>query len=198
MISDKFVLVGALINLVGGLIYFRATVTGEAQPNRVTWGLWALAPLIAFAAEIHEHVGLQSLMTFMVGAGPLVIFVTTFIKKNYIWKLGKLDYACGILSVLGIVLWLLTRHGNVAILFSIMADGLAAVPTLVKSYKHPESESAPVFLFSAIAAGITMLTIKNWNLANYGFPAYIFAIGLILFALIQFKLGKKLQPKIVK
>jgi type IV secretory pathway TrbD component len=60
------------------------------------------------------------------------------------------------------------------------------MPTVVKAYRQPETENYSVFLFGAISAGITLLTIKTWNLANYGFPIYILAICALLFALIKF------------
>ena len=42
---------GAVINFVACLSYIRAILKGEATPNRVTWFLWALVPLIAGAAQ---------------------------------------------------------------------------------------------------------------------------------------------------
>lgn len=195
MISDKFVLLGAAINLFGGLVYFKDTLSGETRPNRVTWGLWAVPGLIAFAAEVKAGVGLQSLFTLMIGAGPLVIFITTFVKKNYVWRLGKFDYICGGLSLLGVALWLITKQGNLAIIFSILADAMAALPTVIKSIKYPQTESALAYLTTAISALITIATIKTWSLAEYGFPLYTSLICLFIFGLVQFKLGKRIISK---
>jgi hypothetical protein len=155
--------------------------------------MWTLAPMIAFAAEIHQGVGLRSLMTFMVGFNPLLVFVASFVNTKATWKLTKFDFACGVLSLLGLLLWLLSGQGNIAILFSIVADALAALPTIVKSYSHPESESWLVFLGGGLAAGITLLTIKAWTFANYGFPLYILLVCLVLISLIRFKFGKRLN-----
>ncbi len=191
MINEKFVIVGALLNLIGSLGYVRDTLRGKTKPNRVSWSLWALAPLIAFSAELNKGVGLQSLMTFMVGFGPLLVFLASFINKKAVWKLGKFDYTCGALSLIGLALWAVTKDGNLAILFAILADGLAAVPTVIKSYKDPESESFLVFLLGATSAGVTLLTVDNWTFANYGFPVYIFVICIILFTLIKFEPGPR-------
>lgn len=195
MISEKFVILGALIAFPGLLIYLWNTLKGKTKPNRVTWGLWTVAPLIAFAAQINEGVGLRALITFMAGFGPLLVFIASFINKKSVWKLGVFDYVCGVLSVLGLILWLLTSNGNLAIVFAILADGLAAAPTIVKSYKEPESESAWAFGLSAVSAIITLLTIDTWTFAFYGFPLYILVVCLLLFFLIQFKLGRKLTEK---
>ncbi|HSX53275.1 MAG TPA: hypothetical protein VLF90_02820 [Patescibacteria group bacterium] len=196
MLDPKFILVGAAINLMGSLKYVIDTLRGKASPNRVSWILWAIAPLIAFAAEIGQGVGLQALMTFMVGFGPLMVVIASFVSKKAVWKLTKFDFVCGGLSVLGLILWLITRQGNIAILFSIIADGLASAPTVLKSYRKPKSESPYVFMGGAISAGITLLTIDNWTFAQYAFPLYIFLICSLMASLIYFEVGPRLRREI--
>ncbi len=190
MLNPNFVIVGAVISLIGGLSYLIDTVKGKVKPNRVTWFLWILAPAIAFFAELSKGVGITSLMTFVVGFIPLLIFIASFVNKKSQWKLGMLDGICGAFSILGLVLWYLTKEGNIAILFSILADGFAAAPTVVKSFQFPDTESKWAYLFFSINGLITLLTISTWNFANYGFPAYIFLVNLIIFILVRFKLGK--------
>jgi hypothetical protein len=192
MLDPKFVILGAGFNLIGSISYVIATLQGKTVPNRVTWLLWALAPLIAFSAELDKGVGLQALMTFMVGFGPAMVFIASFINSKSVWKLTTFDFMCGGLSLAGLVLWLVTQEGNIAIGLSILADLLAALPTVVKAYKAPETENWHIFLFGAISAGITLLTIDSWDFAHYGFPLYIFLICVGLFVLIKTKLGQKL------
>lgn len=193
MINEKFVLVGAVLNLMGSTTYAWNTFKGKTKPNRVTWFLWALAPLIAFFAQINQGVGLQSLMTFMVGFGPLLVFITSFLNKKAYWEISKLDIVCGLLSVFALILWWITGDGNVAIVLSIVADLLAAVPTVIKSYNQPETEHPAVFRNGALSAGITLLTIDTWTFANYGFALYILLICILLYSLIRFKLGLKIN-----
>ena len=95
----------------------------------------------------------------------------------------------------GLVLRYITRLGNLAIVLAILADGLAAVPTLVKAYVAPESENYIGFLASAGSAAITLLTVKAWTFATFGFPLYIFVLGVALTALIKFRLGRRLSPE---
>jgi hypothetical protein len=97
------------------------------------------------------------------------------------------------LSFLGLGLWYITKEGNIAILFSILADGFAAVPTIIKSYYHPETETSKVYLLAAFNAAVTLLTIKVWSFAHYSFPLYILILCVLLFILIKFKIGKKLN-----
>lgn len=196
MLDEKFIILGALISFYGGLTYLIDTLKGKTKPNRVSWFLWTLAPMIAFAAEIDKGVGLTSLMTFMTGFNPLLIIIASFVNKKSYWKLNKMDYVYGSISLFAILIWQITGEGNLAILFSILADGLASIPTVIKSYRQPETESGKIFLFGMINAGITLLTIKSWTFAHWGFPIYIFLICVILYSLINFKLGLLIQAKI--
>ncbi len=196
MIDEKFILVGAVLNIIGSFTYLRDTIRGKTKPNRMTWFLWALAPLIAFAAELRHGVGLPSLMTFMVGFGPLLIFCASFVNRRSVWKLTPLDVACGILSVSGLFLWGLTGSGYMAIICSIAADAFAAIPTIIKAYKAPETESWLVFLFGGTSAAIVLLTLDSWGFAFYAFPLYILTVCAVLVALIRFRLGVRFrQPQ---
>lgn len=193
MIDTKILLVVPVLSLIGSGSYVRDVLRGRAKPNRVTWVLWALAPLIAFAAEIHAGVGLQSLLTFMAGFGPLLVVIASYVSRKAVWKLTKFDFVCGGLSLLGLVLWLLTRHGDIAIIFAIMADALAALPTLAKSYREPESETSFVFMMAIISSGLTLLTVQDWTIANAAFATYILLICVVFVLLIRFRLGRVLS-----
>lgn len=139
MINPNFVIFGAFIQFVGSFPYIKETLQGKVKPNRVSWLLWAIAPLIAAWAEIQQGVGILALTTFIVGFIPLIIFIASFVNKDSEWKLGRIDIICGVLSVVGLILWMITQVGNIAILFSLLADGLSAIPTLIKSFKYPET-----------------------------------------------------------
>ena len=193
MINQNFVIVGAIIAAIGSLSYLIDTVKGRVKPNRISFLLWSLAPLIAFFAEIKQGVGIQALMTFIVGILPLTIFIASFVNKKAVWNLTGFDLICGALSIIGLVFWYITKSGNIAIIFSIVADALAAVPTVVKSFNYPETESAWPYFASTISAILTLLTVTVWNVANIAFPLYIVLITLLIFSLVQFKLGKKIR-----
>lgn len=192
MLDPSFVLIGILINAVGTVYYLKETIKGKIKPNRVTFFIWSIAPLIVFAAQISQGVGIQSLLALSVGLFPLSIFIATFLNKKAYWKLNLFDFSFGFLALIGLILWQITKVGNIAISFSILAEGLATLPTIVKSFNYPETESAWPWFASFTAGTLTLLTIKEWNFASYGFPLFYTAEMLIIFILVQLKIGKKL------
>lgn len=195
MINENFIYLGILLNSIGSVSYIIDTVKGKVKPNRVTFFLWALAPLIAFASEVKQGVGVQALLAFVVGFWPLLTLIASFTNKKAIWKITRFDVICGILSLLGLVLWLVTKVGNIAIIFSILADGLASLPTIKKSYEYPETENGWIYSSGALYAGITLLTVKVWNFPHYGFPIYLFVVNFILAMLIRFDFKKRLTQR---
>lgn len=196
MLNPNFVFIGVGLQLIGSWSYLRDTIKGRIKPNKVSWLLWTIAPMIAFFAEIKQGVGVQSLVTFSVGFVPAVIFVASFLNKKATWDLGKLDIVCGVLSVIGLILWLVTKVGNVAIFFAIVADGLAAVPTIVKSYKYPETENATIFAVGIINALLGVLVISTWNFQHYGFPIYLLLVDGTIAFLILSKIGNRMERKV--
>jgi hypothetical protein len=186
MIDPRFAIVGALIILAGNAAYARDTVRGNTQPNRVTWMLWAVAPLIAFAAEVSQGVGLNSVLALTVGIGPLMVVVASFMDPKAYVRVTPFDAACGVLSVVALGAWAATGRGDVAILLSILADFLAAVPTIRKAYRRPHTEHAAAFLSGVAGATITLLTIKpeDWSFASVAFPAYILLDSALIASLI--------------
>ncbi len=195
MIDRHFAILAAIVTVAGSAGYALDTLRGRTRPNRVSWGLWALAPLIAFAAELSEGVGLKSLMTFGVGFGPALVLAASFHDRRAYARLTRLDGICAGLSLVARVMWALTGQGEVAIAFSILSDLLAAIPTLEKARRDPESESPKAFVGGVAGAVITLLTIPagGWDFASVGFPLYILLIDATLLTLILRPRGARRQ-----
>lgn len=195
MLPSYFIIVGTLIGTSGSIAYLIDTVKGKIKPNRVSFLLWSIAPIIAFFAQISQGVGLEALMTFSTGFLPLTVFLASFVKKQAKWRITGFDMVCGILSLLGLVLWMITKVGNVAIIFSIVADGFAAIPTIVKAYKYPHTELAWPWIATVFGIILTLFTLSTFTFANCGFILYILVVNTLIFILVQFKFGEIRQSE---
>lgn len=195
MINENFIYFGIFLTIIANISYFIDTIKGRIKPNRVSFFIWALAPLIAFFSQIQQGVGLQSLITFIVGFNCTVIFFATFVNKKSFWKLTKFDFICGLLSIIGLILWIITKIGNMAIVFAILADGLACLPTIRKSYLDPKSENIWPYAATFITSVITLLSIKVWSFANSSFSIYLLSMNLIIIPLIAFDFKRLLKTK---
>jgi hypothetical protein len=191
MINVHFVYLGAALGASGTLVYVWDTLRGTTQPNRVTWLLWAFAPLLAFAVEIRSGIGLRALTTFIIGFMPLLVFVASFHNSAAVWKIRRLDYVCGAMSLAGTAAWLATRNGVVAIVAAIAADFLAGIPTMVKSWSNPKSETVTSYIGAVLNSGILLLTIHRWTTDVAAFPLFIFCIASVQVFFVGFKPGPR-------
>ena len=193
MIDVHFVLLAMVITLAGIALYARDTVRGLTEPNRVTWIMWAIAPMLAFVSELHQGVGLQAAMTFMYGFCPLVVLAASFVNTRSVWHLGPFDIGCGVASAGGFALWLITANDTVALASFIVADLLAGLPTIVKAWKQPETESSSAFITGSLASLITLATVTTWTSAQVAFPTFVLIMNLALVTLVAGRLGPRIR-----
>lgn len=142
--------------------------------------MWSIAPLIAAVAAFSSGVTWAALPIFMSGFCPFLIFLASFVNRQAYWKLETFDYFCGALSLLALILWAITQNPIIAIIFAIASDGLAAVPTLIKAWKYPETESGEAYTSGLINALTSFFAIKVWSFAHYGFAVYLVVINICL------------------
>jgi len=187
------VFIGAAVQLGGIASYVSGTLRGTTRPNRVTWLMWSVAPLIATFAAVSDGVRLSALPVFMSGFGPLLVFLASFANPRSFWKLERFDYLCGLFSLLALILWAVTREPDVAIVFSILSDFSAAVPTLRKAWRAPESEDSAAYstgLFNSLTA---FPAIGTWAFTSVAFPVYLVVINTSLFVSVAAPRGERVR-----
>ena len=180
MLPESCAIIGAIIGSLGGFYYLFETIVGRAQPNRITWLLWGLFPMVIFAAQRAQNVEGLSWASFVAGFTPLLIVLASFFNKKAYWKSAPRDYGLMAAAIIGLILWALTHNPNLALLFSLLADMLASVPTLIKSYQHPRSESWIAYAISTFGFGMSLLSVQTYNFENTTFVAYVFILNGVL------------------
>ena len=194
MIPEQFTFIGIIIASIAGLTYLIDTIRGRAQPNRVTWGLWSLFSMIAFASQISQGVGIIAYATLVASVLPVSVFTASFFIKSAYWRTRPLDYICLAIALLGAVLWVKTDVANYALVFAILADLAAGLPTLIKSIKHPETESWRAYAIDIAGYGIMLLAVQVWTFENYSFVLYL-TIMSTLFTVFSFR-GRPKQSRV--
>jgi hypothetical protein len=189
-LSSFAVPTGAVLNLFGSGVYALRTLRGSVRPNPVTWLLWALAPGVAFAAQVARHVGLPALTTLSVGLGPLLVFLCALSRPGFrTIRPNPAELCCAALSLGALVGWWITTEAETALALSILADGCAAVPTLVKCHRHPESEDRTVYALMALSAALTLITLPAWTFTAAGFSCYLLTLCATLLILLWRRSG---------
>ncbi len=177
---EYFVIVAAFASLLAAFVYIRSMFKGQTKPNRVTWLMWSIAPFIATAASVSTGVSWAVVPVFMSGLSPFLIFISSFLKKKAYWKISSFDYLCGISAIIALILWYLTKEPNLAIIFAIVSDGSAALPTLAKAWRNPETESAWPFTVGIFSPITSFIVAATWTFSELAFPIYLISINILL------------------
>ncbi|WP_165206591.1 hypothetical protein [Weissella sagaensis] len=183
------VIFGALCSAFFGSFYLIATIQGRVQPNKVTWLLWAIAPLISVGATITDTgINWAILPVFMAGFMPLLVFITSMFNRDAYWQLTTLDYLCGVVAILALIVWLATSNPILAIIFSTISDAIAALPTLRKAWIRPSSE-APIYYVGGIISTTTgiLAATTHWSFSNVAFTIYLLLLDITLVIIILYR-----------
>ena len=185
------VVLSTIISIAGASAYIRDTYAGRTKPNRVSWSMWALAPLIGSSAAIASGAdGWATFRVFLAGFLPLLVFLVSFINPKSYWKLTRFDFTCGALSLLAIILWILADSPRSAVLLTCAADLFAGIPTIRKAWHYPETETGIVYIASFFSVVLILPAIPVWNIENSAFQiTLLVANALLVFSVYRKRFG---------
>ena len=174
MLPENFIYVVLVSQVFAASTYMWATLKGHVQPNRVSWLLWGVLTLISFFASLDAGAGKEALLTLTISINRFIIFGLTFVNKKAYWKIIPRDYWLGAIAAVGLVLWMITGEGLLALGLAIFANFMAGLPTMIKAYQQPESESGTLFKLCLVNSMLALMTVQEgYTLGVLGFPLYL-------------------------
>ena len=192
MLPGYVVYIAATISALGVVGYILDTFRGNTFPHRVTWFLWGFIPLVTTLVQVRAHVGIQTLMTVSYVVAPAAVVVASFVARRGSWTITRFDWVCGGVCLVAVAVYSATLKGNLAIVLLVTADGFAALPTMLKSWKAPETETWTAFLAGFTSSTLTLLTVTHWTLPTYGLSTWIGLQSGTEILLIRGRLGPRL------
>ena len=187
MLPEYFALISTVVASIGATQYLYLSAVGKVQPNKVTYFFWGFFPLVAFFAQSHEEVSSVVWITLAMGVLPFLILIAAFFNKKAYWKIQRHDYGLAFLAITCMVAWYLTSNALLAIMFALVADMFASIPTLIKSYTHPHSEDWRPYAINAGGFLIGLGAVQTWMFAEYSFVLYFFILTATFAVLIFFR-----------
>jgi hypothetical protein len=181
-IQTILIVISTLLAMSSPIVYARAIIKGEAKPHRTTRLVLFLFTILATISLFAKG---DRVAIWLAGVSALQASFTFLLSLKYgVGGHSKVDIVCLIMAVFGIILWQTTKEASFALMFAIAADFIGMVPTLVKTYKYPQSEIALFWLIDTCAGTLNLLAVKSWNLSQFIYPLYIALINFAVFILV--------------
>lgn len=190
MLPEYIVYISIATSLFCAYFYVRDIWQGKTKPNLASWFIWLLAPTIAGFILLEQGAGTAAIPVFMASTSPLLVMLSALLRKNAYWKLSTLDYVCLTLSICALIAWLFLKQGVLATIFAILADGIAFIPTYVKSWKNPETETLSSYYSGGFNGFLATVIAKPLTFVSAGFAVYLFLGNVVEIAIVLYKRNK--------
>lgn len=181
MLDWRFLLssLGGVIAFVSIVPYIRDIIHGTTRPNIVSYILWCILLSISIVAQYSAGASWTILLVGADLAAALTVIGFCFVGYGY-KRYGPIEVVCFVLAVIAIILWQMTNNPLLAIIFSLIADILAGVPTIVKTYRDPKSELPLGWFMVAFGALLSLISNTIFDLPNLLFPIWILIVNTLI------------------
>ncbi len=175
MVAALGVLAG-IVGIVAYVPYVRDIIAGRTQPERASWIIWSVEYSGLFLAQLAE--GATSSL-WLIGLQLIGVAVVCVLAIRYgSGALCHRDTALLACACLALAAWFFTKNASTAILLLVGIETTAVVPTIIKVYKQPGSETLTTWSLIG-SAGLLALPAVGGSAAIilYAYPVSLVAIN---------------------
>jgi hypothetical protein len=173
----SFIAVG--LTFIAYIPYYRDILRGKTQPHVYSWSLWGLLTILIVALQIKGGAGSATFVT--ASAGLLCIGVIVLGLKNGKRDITTSDTIVAVLGLIAIGFWLVVDQPVISILLVVIADLLAFIPTVRKSWYKPYSETLSLYVTNAFRFTLALMAVRQYTILSALWLA-VWVIGNGLFS----------------
>ncbi len=177
-------LLAGIISLLGFVPYCIAIVQGRTKPNQATWFIWSLVGIM-LAGSYWASGATQTLwapLSYVIGP----IITTTLAMRYGEGAWSRFDRLCILGAFISLILWVLLRSPQVALVINLIIDLFGALPTIRNAWHRPQDEDLTSWLIFTVGNALNVLAIDRWTWEIASYPLYItFANAIVLSLLLR-------------
>ncbi len=156
------------LTFIGYFPYFRDIFKGKTRPHVFSWLIWAIVTGLIFALQITKGAGVGAYVTLAVSLISFTIFLLGL--KNGARDIQKVDVLFLALAILSIPLWLVVDQPVLSMILLSSIDMLGFIPTILKSWNDPYSETLAFYFITTFRHTISVLALVEYNPVTALFP----------------------------
>ncbi|HSX57974.1 MAG TPA: hypothetical protein VLE47_01725 [Candidatus Saccharimonadales bacterium] len=180
--KDFLLILSALITIFAVLPYISDILRKKTKPNITSWITWTLLFTVATIAEFASG---ERRTAFFTGSVAVETLLVVILGNRYGYaKYTKFDAVCQILALAGFVVWWLFNNPLAAVIFVVLIDLLACLPTLEHSWFSPTEETWQTFALSGVGAFVAIFALTSFTWTSLIYPVYLVLINAIITTLI--------------
>lgn len=184
-------ILSSIVLIIGGIPYLIDIHNKKVHPHILSWMGWSFITALGGSAMLAS--GSHWVVALLFANTLLCFFIAVYsiLRKVGVWSSSVYDFLFFGFGVLGLILWQVLDAPIIALILSIFADLSFGLPTIIKTYKDPKSETYFAWLASTIAGLLSLLAIENFNFSEVAYPAYLFTFDTLVLFLVLGVIRKK-------
>lgn len=162
-------IVAVALTFIAYIPYIRDILKGKTHPHVYSWGLWGLLTVLIVALQVKGGAGPAALVTAAAGVMCLMVVILSL-------KLGKKDITTSdtVVAILGLVaigFWLFAKQPIISMILVILADILAFIPTVRKSWHKPHSETLSLYVTNTLRFSLGIFAVREFTFLSVSWLA---------------------------
>lgn len=170
----------AILGVIGAAAYIHDTYYRKTLPHRFAWLIFLIISVISFSSQAALGAKASLFYAGWFVINNIIIVGLSFRKKGGYGDIQATNVIAFCLAVIGIILWKTLSSPLLALVCAIIADGTGALMIIVKSYKHPQTETLTMWALGIVASFLTMLSVGKLDFALLAMPFYGFVFSSII------------------
>lgn len=169
--------IAVALTFIAYIPYYRDILRGKTHPHVYSWSLWGLLTVLIVALQIKGGAGAATYVT--AAAGLLCIGVVVLGLKHGKRDITKSDTIVAILGLVAIGFWLIVDQPVISIILVVIADLLAFIPTVRKSWRKPHTETLSLYVTNTLRFALALFAVADYTiLSSLWLATWVLANGL--------------------
>jgi hypothetical protein len=173
-IKALFGILSSAFVLIGAFPYLKDIHQKKAHPHILSWLGWSFITALGAFAMLADGSTWAVAILFANTALCMMVVIYSIIRKVGVWATSKMDIVFFGLGIIGLILWKTLDLPVLALICAIIADFAFGLPTIIKTYKDPSSETSFVWVTATISGLLSLFAIGSFAFHEVAYPLYLF------------------------
>lgn len=182
--AEIFGILSAIAILIGAGPYLKDIYNKKVQPHVLSWLGWAFITGLGASAMYAEGSTWLALIVAANTLTCLTIALFSIVRKVGIFQTSKWDWIFFGLGMFGLFLWITLDMPVLALVCAILADFCFGVPTVIKTYKEPSSETPFAWIMATTSGFLSLFAIQTFTFTEVAYPIYLFLFDSLVLLLV--------------
>jgi hypothetical protein len=167
--KELYAIVATLLIAIAYWPYVRDVRRNKTWPHPYSWFVSGFLTFIVFGLQITGGGGWGTLPTFAGACAGILVFLLGLAHKQP--RITTSDKAFLALAILALLLWLFAKEAVASIVLLTLIDVFSFIPTIRKSWDHPEQETVAFYFLSSARFTFAIVALTQFTIVTMLYPA---------------------------